>query len=342
VTEQVANVRYELFAPHMRLRIDGAALGYSAAGSDIRGTLPIGARLDVALQAGDTLTAYVRSASQPLDLTARETAALSTAGTSTVELESSGLAAPALGGVRATKAFPVGDMVLAFRGGLEFEPTPSGAAPVYWRGTTLRGGLALTSHIGDGGVVLSVDAARSSADSLNGRNLFPGGGTMTFQLQGDASVLNPFDILEDERWPVRTALFYSRPFNSDRTDQPNLLIPDGDLLGGFATMFVPAGDLSISPTLQYLRETSSSGSTTGIVRSTILGNAWTMQAGLDVTVPMGSVFELTPTAGYTFGSVGSTFSQAATLRRGRGVVRTSGFDDAIRGHFFGVQISASF
>jgi hypothetical protein len=259
-----------------------------------------------------------------------------------VELESSGLATPALGGVRATKAFPVGDLVLALRGGVELEPAPSGTTPVYWRGTTLRGGAALTSTVGEGSVMMSVDATRSSADSLGGRNLFPGGGTFTFQLQGDLSVINPFDPLEDEQWPVRAAVFYSRPFANDRTDQPNLLIPEGDLLGGFATMFVPIGSVSVSPTLQFLRETSSSGSTAGLVRSTILGNAWTMQSGLDVTVPLGGVFELTPSAGYTFGTVGARFSEAATVRRGRGIVRTTGFDDSIRGHWVAIQLSATF
>ena len=55
----------------------------------------------------------------------------------------------ALRGLRSL-AFPVGDLVLATRAGVEVEPRPSGASPVYWRGTTLRGGLALTTSAGEG------------------------------------------------------------------------------------------------------------------------------------------------------------------------------------------------
>jgi hypothetical protein len=137
-------------------------------------------------------------------------------------------------------------------------------------------------------------------------------------------------------------VFYSRPFSSDRTDQPNVLIPVGDLLGGVATMLVPVGGGTLSPTVQYLRETSSSGSVVGALRNTINGNAWTFQGGVDLSIPLGNSFELTPQGGYTVGSVGATFSQAATLRRGRGVVRTTGFDDSIRGYYVGVQVTATF
>ncbi len=342
VTERVVAVRYDLFGPSFRLRLDGSALGYTAAGSKINGTLPIGARFDYMMRPGDSVAVYVKTASQPLDLTTQQTSALATAGTSTVDLESTGLGAPALGGVRATVAFPVGDFVLALRGGVEVEPTPSGSAPVYWRGTTLKGGVAFTSNVDWGTLAFSADATKSSADSLNGRNLFPGGGSVMLQAQVDASVLNPFDPLEDERWPIRAALFYAKPFSSDRADQPNLLIPQGDLLGGIAAMFLPVNGVTFAPTVQYLHESSSSGSTTAISRNTISGTAWTLQTGLDVGVPLGNVFELTPQAGYAFGTVGATFSQGVALRRGRGVVRTSGFDDSIRGYYLGVQLTATF
>ena len=225
---------------------------------------------------------------------------------------------------------------------MEVEPRPGGASPVYWRGTTLRGGLALTTSAGAGSVTASVDATHSSADSLAGRNLFAGGGSITLQLMMDASVPNPFDPLEDDRWPLRAVAFYGRPYGNDRADQPNLLIPQGDLLGALGTLLVTAGDLTISPSLQLLRETSASGSTTGFVTSRITGSAWTAQGSLDLTIPLGSVFELTPQAGYAFGNVGASFSQAAAVRRGRGIVRSSSFNDSIRGQWLSVQLSAVF
>ena len=341
VTERVANARYEFFGSRFRFRLDGALLRFATRADTINGALPVAARLDVAVRPGDTLTVFAHSASRPFDLSTRQTAALATAGTSTVDLESSVLGTPAVGGARVALAFPVGDFVLAARGGIEVEPRPDGTLPVYWRGTTLRGGLALTSSTGGGSMTASLDATRSSGDSLGGRNLFPGGGSVTLQVVTDLSVPNPFDPLDDERWPVRALTFYSRPFGNDRSDQPNLIIPQGNLFGAVGTLLVSAGDLVFAPTLQLLRETSASESSAGIIKNRMTGSAWTAQTGIDVTIPLGRIFELTPQAGYTFGSVGASFSQSAVLRRGR-VSKSTAFTDAILGSWLSVQLSAGF
>lgn len=341
VTERVANARYEFFGSRFRFRLDGALLRFATRADTINGALPVAARLDVAVRPGDTITAFARSASRPFDLSTRQTAALATAGTSTVDLESAGLGTPAVGGARVALAYPVGDLVLAARGGVEVEPRPAGTLPVYWRGTTLRGGLALTSSTGGGSMTASLEATRSSGDSLGGRNLFPGGGSVTLQVVTDLSVPNPFDPLADERWPVRALTFYSRPFGNDRSDQPNLIIPQGNLFGAVGTLLVSAGDLVFAPTLQLLRETSASESSAGIIKNRMTGSAWTAQTSIDVTIPLGGIFELTPQAGYTFGSVGASFSQSAVLRRGR-VSKSTAFTDAILGSWLSVQLSAGF
>ncbi|MDQ2667013.1 MAG: hypothetical protein M3Z05_13485, partial [Gemmatimonadota bacterium] len=187
-----------------------------------------------------------------------------------------------------------------------------------------------------------IDGAWSSGDSLGGRNLFPGGGSVTIQVLSDLSVPSPFDPLEDERWPVRALAFYARPFANDRADQPNLIIPQGNLLGAVGSMLVSAGDLIVTPTLQFLRETSSSESTSGIVRNRITGSAWTTQGSVDVTIPLGNTFELTPQAGYAFGSVGASFAQSAVTRRGRAVGQSTSFSDSIRGSWVSIQLSAAF
>ena len=44
----------------------------------------------------------------------------------------------------------------------------------------------------------------------------------------------------------------------------------------------------------------------------------------------------------SFGSVGATFSQATLVRRGREVVRSTAFRDAIRGSWLSLQLSAVF
>jgi hypothetical protein len=342
VSEQVANARYELYVKRVRVQLDASVLRFATPTDTIGGRLPVGARVSYTLRPGDTIVAFARSSSNPLALTSRQTAALATAGTSTVDLESSGFGTPHIGGGRLALAFPVGAMVLATRGGIEYEPRPSGTLPVYWRGTTMRGGLALTTSTGDGSITASLDGTHSSADSLGGRNLFPGGGSITAQVMTDLSVPNPFDPLEDEQWPLRLVAFYGRPYGNDRADQPNLLIPQGDLAGALGTLLVTIGDFGLSPTLQILRETSSSGSTSGLVTSRITGSAWTAQGSLDVTIPLGGVFELTPQAGYAIGNVGAAFSQAAVLRRGRGVARNTSFNDAIRGSWLSLQLAAVF
>ena len=342
VTERVANGRFETSVARFRLRLDGAVLRFATRADTIEGALPIGARVDFARRPGDTLTAFARSASRPFDLSNRQTSALGTAGTSTVDLESAALGTPAVGGVRAALAFPVGDVVVAARAGVEVEPRPAGTLPVYWRGTTFRGGVAITSSAGDATFTASLDATRSGGDSLGGRNLYPGGGSLALQVLTDLTVPNPFDPLGDERWPVRAVAFYARPFGNDRPDQPNLIIPQGNLIGAVGTLLVSVGDVTFGPALQVLRETSASESTSGIIRNRITGSAWTAQPSVDVTIPLGRTFELTPQAGYTVGRVGATFAQSAAVRRGRGLVQSSTFSDAIRGSWLSIQLSATF
>lgn len=342
VSERIATARYETSMARLHFALDASVLRFAAPSATIQGSLPAAARLDFATRPGDTISAYVRSASRPLDLTSRETYALSTAGTSTVDLESASLGTPALGGVRLTFAAPVGELVLAARGGYELEPSPRGTSPVYWRGSTLKGGLALSGTAGDASWTACVEATRSTADSLGGRNLFPGGGAITLQLLGDFSVTSPLDPLEDEQWPIRAVAFYGRPFGNDRADQPNLIIPQGDLLGALGTILVSVGDVIVAPSAQFLRETSSSQSALGVVSSRSSGSAWTASAGLDVTIPFGGIFELTPQAGYTAGTVGASYAQTTVLRRGRGLVQSTSFRDAIRGTWISLQLAALF
>lgn len=341
VTERVTNARMDLLGRNARLRVDGSAVHYRGAGSTIDGSLPLGVRLDYAIRPGDTVTVFARSASRPGELTENQTTALAIAGTSTVDLESVGLGTTTIGGARLAFSFPVGDLVLAARAGMEAEQRPGGSQPVYWRGTTGRLGVALTAAVGDASVVASIDASRSSADSLGGRNLFPGGGSVTAQLLADVSLPDPFDPLKDARWPIRAAAFYARPFSNSRSDQPNLLIPQGALLGVFAALKVPVKETTLVPSVEVRRESSRSGTTSAFTISTVSGAAWTMSGSLDLTIPLGARFELVPQAGATVGRVGATLANSTGLRRGR-LVRTYGFSDGIGGSWMGVQLSATF
>ena len=94
VAEHVANARYEMFLPRVRLQLEAAALRFAAPTDTIGGRLPVGGRVHYTLRPGDTISVFLRSSSDPLTLTPRQTSALSTAGTSTVDLESAGFGTP--------------------------------------------------------------------------------------------------------------------------------------------------------------------------------------------------------------------------------------------------------
>jgi hypothetical protein len=283
----------------------------------------------------------VRTASRPGTLDARQTDALGNAGTSTLDLDSFQFGTPAVGGAGAALAFPVGSLVLGVRGGLEYEPKPSGADPVYWRGTTVTGGLSLTGASGENQATASVNLSVSSADSLGGRNLFPGGGMLGLQIVTDIAVRNPVDEL-DEPWPLRAAVFYSRPFNDVRNDQPNRLVPRGSVAGGLASLLVPVRSAVLTPSIQVVRESSSDQVTRPLARRGIEASGWTASFGLDASLPLGNHFELNPEAGYTTGSLGATYTQTVIGLGGRAVTSTSRFSDAIRGGWLTLELRAYF
>ena len=71
VSENVVAARYDFTTARIRVRLDGSVLRFAAPADTISGHLPVGIRLDFARRPGDTLSAFVRSSSQPLDLTVR-------------------------------------------------------------------------------------------------------------------------------------------------------------------------------------------------------------------------------------------------------------------------------
>jgi hypothetical protein len=342
VNERVGGATYSLSAGRLRLNLDGSALRYAAAPDTISGSLPGSARVDYLLRPGDTVSVFARTASRPGALSSRQTAAVGSAGTSTLDLDAFQLGTPPVGGGGVALAFPVGSLVLGVRGGLEAEPRPTGSNPVYWRGTTVKGGLSLTGASGDNQLTGSVDVSRSSGDSLGGRNLFPGGGTVSLELVSQLSIPSPFDELRDEQWPLRTVVFYSQPFNDTRADQPDRLVPRGSLLGGLASLLLPVGGGALTPSLQLLHESSADDLVQGAVRSRIDASAWTASLGLGATVPLGDNLDLEPAAGYTTGNVTADFTQNLVTRRGRGLARSSGFNDSIRGGWLTLELHASF
>jgi hypothetical protein len=343
VSEQAYGLSYRLAWRRLQLTADGTALAYRTATDTIRGHTPFGLHTDLETRPGDTISLFYHSAADPVSLSARQAAALGSVGTSTVDLASFEFGTPATGGGRAAFAFPVGDAVMSARVGVDIEPRPaSSGTDVYWRGTTFRVGTGVTTKVGDNSLTGSVDFEHSSADSLGGRNLFPGGGALTFSAAAEMSVLDPLDPLEDTRWPVRATAFYTRPVRAQRVDQPDRLIPVGNVLGVSTLAFVDVGGVSLLPSLQFLHESSQTTSRQALLSAVSGASGWTLSAGMDLSIPIGGALELTPQAGYVMGSVGATFGRDVSTRRGRSVARVSSFDQGLRGGWLGLQLSVTF
>lgn len=341
VSERVGGMTYTMSSARFRLRLEGSVLRYDAFSDTISGSLPGSARFDFIPLYGDTVTVFARTATRPGALDARQTEALGNAGTSTLDLDAFQLGTPVVGGGGVALAYPVGSLVLGVRGGLEFEPKPSGTSPVYWRGTTVKGGVSLTGASGDNQLTASVNLSRSSGDSLGGRNLFPGGGTLSMQLVTDLSAPNLVDPM-DEPWPFRAAVFFSQPFNDTRNNQTDRLVPRGSVFGGLASILVPAGPAILTPSVQILRESSSDAISQSLSRNRIDAGGWTASFGLGASLPLGNHLDLDPEAGYTVGNVGATFSETIIGPGGRPISSASRFSDSIRGSWLTLEVRASF
>ncbi|MEP6692046.1 MAG: hypothetical protein ABJD07_12880 [Gemmatimonadaceae bacterium] len=341
MSERNGIVSYDMTGPRFRLRLDGTGLRYVAPGSTINGSTPIAGRLDFVLRPGDTLTFVGQTGSNPAQLDSAQAAAIGHAGSSAIDLESFAFGAPAMFGGRGAFAFPVGDLVLSLRGGIEAEPRPSAREPVYWQGTTMLGGVTLAGDAGPARLAARVDVRRSFADSLGGKNLFPGGGSVTTHASLDSPLSNPFDDLGEDL-DLRLSAFYSSPFGDTRNDQPNRLIPLGNTLGTFASLAVPVSDWILSPSIQYIRETSSADAVVGAIYQRSSAAGWSASFGLDALIPLTSVFDLAPQVGYVTGNVEASFGQSVVRRRGRPIGRTSAFSHGVRGWWAGLDLTASF
>ena len=307
--------------------------------------MPTSLRIDYMLRPGDTVSVYGRSGSSPVTLDSLGVIAVGAAGTSVVDLSSQSLGLPARAGIRAVTSLPVGDFVLGVSGAFEYEPAPSGAGAVYWQGATGRGGLSLRALSNGRTYVVSADVAYSSADSLQGRNQFPGGGSAAL----GASMSGALDDAASF-WFSGDA-FYARPFSNSRTDQPTRLIPSGDLAGLSGVLLFDTRAVTWSPSLTVLRESSradlvvQSGAIS--TRTALTGSAWSVSGGLSVDIPLGGTLTLSPEAGMVGGSVSSRLAQTNGIvigRRGRTVNRTSvdGVTDGVRGWWTGIGLSARF
>jgi hypothetical protein len=348
VREQAGTYSYSWQRGRWALSLDGSSLQYTAARTPLNGWGSTNARLDVMLRPGDTLSFYGRSGTQPGALDSAQVAALGIAGGALVDLQSTSLGAPGMFGGRASFAFPVGDFVWSLRGSLESEAKPSAARPVTWHGTTWAVGSTLYAHVGRGEWSAVVDLTQSSADSLNGKNLFAGGGGVNVRSELHFPVSNPADSAGDD-WDLYGAAWWSTPMNATRADQPNRLIPLGNTMGVSGSFSVPVGDGSFGPTLQFERTSANAAATQGSTAIRTSSSAWAATVLLDASIPTGRWLEWQPQLGWTTGdattSYGSTTTRNTVVkRRGRTVTTSAngGTSDAIAGWWFQLGVTAHF
>ncbi|MES3035583.1 MAG: hypothetical protein V4813_16395 [Gemmatimonadota bacterium] len=294
------------------------------------GATPISGRLDLVLRSADTLRVFTQSASMPGMLDAADVQALGAVGTSTIDLDAAALGVAARTGIRYAVSQPLGSggVSLSFRGGVEYEPKPTGTSVVSWRGTTLRGGVGVSKATASTIIGSGVEVTQSVTDSLGGRNQFPGGGSLTV----DARLLH-FAGAEG-RGLVALNGFFARPLAIQRPDVATRRIPIGDFMGATASFAIPVSAWSLLPTFSVLRESSSFTDTANGVRTTRDASGTTGSASLGLQVPIGRHLTITPEGGAAFGTLGQTTSTRSTFQN-----RRSAFSDPIRGNWFSLEIS---
>lgn len=339
-SEQTSYASWAARFRYATLRLDLTPLSYSSDTSTtarrppvgFNGISPISGRLDIPIRLSDTLRVFAQSMSFPGALSSTNAQALGAVGTSTIDLDAGSIGMAARIGMKYVLTQPIGDdgVSLSLRGGVEYDPKPSESSVVSWRGTTILGGVGISKSTANVMLGASAQVTRSFADSLGGRNLFPGGGTLNV----DARALR-FYGADGDRY-VSLNGFYSRPFDIERNDQPTRLIPIGDFAGVVAAASIPVGRLSVLPSLSHLRESSTATAVVNGRETTLDASGYTSTVSVGVSMPIGRMITLTPEVGGAFGTVGQVVSAQFPRR-----VRRRGFSDPIRGGWMALEFSIS-
>ena len=297
------------------------------------GASPVSGRLDVALRSRDTLRVFAQSASFPGALRSQDAQAVGAVGTSTIDLDAPLLGVAARIGTRytLTQALGASGVALALRGGVEYDPRPSGTSVVSWRGTTVRGGVGLSKSQLHSSLGATVELTQSFTDSLGGRNLYPGGGALTV----DARAVRLLGRSAGGLLALNG--FYARPLNIQRPNVPTRIIPIGDFMGGTVSVALPAHSWTILPTLTVLRESSQSASTSRGTTTTRTASGQTASGSVGLQIPVGLHLTLIPEVGGALGNVGQSTVERSALR-----TNNTRFSDPISGRWFSVELTVTY
>ena len=292
VSESLGEVTYRLRRRAMTLRVSGEPLRFKSGDTlSIAGISSLDARLDLAVGDRDSLRFVLWAPSTPSGLTMSEVTALSSVGTSTVDLSSIQFGTPAGLEARYTHVQPLGGSVLlsATVGG-SHEPRPSENESSYWRGTTMRARVGLARARGLTRVSGGLEMTYSFTDSLAGQNLFQGGGTVLARADVTTLLSDVF---------VGASASYFRPHSADRPAVGSLREPTGDFKVASALAVWPIGRVFVTPVVVLSHESSESAIATSIVT----GSGWSLGTSLWVDIPLARALSLTPEVGHASGSV---------------------------------------
>lgn len=335
--EYVAGLTWTLRADRVEVRLRGTPLLFDTDSVDIGGMIPVSLRASFFPRSGDTLALLVSSPTAPASLDEAQVGAIGRVGVNTMDIASLQLGTPFTVGGRAAFSWPAGDVVLGVRAAVEWQPRPATPAFVIWRGTTLRGGAWLTGDLGPVRATVGGDVSWSSADTLAGNNMFPGGGAVTLELRTTTPLAGPGGAELD----VGGAM--AIPFDVKQRDQPNRLLPLGNFYVGSASVLVPLGKAALLPAVEVLGEQGTASLTLGPLTNTLQSSNWAGRGSLALLLPLGGRFDLAPEAGFATGSVDGTFTSVFVppIRRGPTRSRTQQFSDDVRGWWVGVVLGAS-
>ena len=344
VTEQNTTFAYDLSVKRVHLGIAGTSVNYGAPGHTVNGLIPTTWTLDWRFHEGDTLSFVGRIGAQPAGLDSTQVAALGLSGGALVDLQSASFGMRPMTGVHAVVTLPAGDLSFVLRGGLEIEPRPADGARTYWTGNTVFGGVTLSGAAGAGRLSGSLDLSTSSADSLNGKNLYPGGGEFSAHVDLHMPFDNPVTT-GAEAWTTDWSAKLTNPISDTRNDQPNRRIPYGPITELTGALSVPIGAGSLGATLDYLSTSATANGRVGPATASTNASSSASIFTIDGSIPLFAGLELQPQVGFATGNSSLTVAGAAR-RPGRPAraPAASGVSVStpLSGGWFGLTLSLSF
>jgi len=332
--EHALGLRYVLRESDFRFELSTAGpVRFTSGRTRIEAMTPVEARADVRVGDGDSVRLSLRTPSFPGSLGTEHVRALSTIGTSTLDLASIALGSPAVLGASIVLSRRLGGFKASVRFGGEAEPRPDVADSVYWRGVTVRGGVGLARRFAGVQIETAVEAAHSFADSLDGRNTFAGGGHLIARVNVETALGALARVV------AFGSAYYYTPFGVDRPEVVPRVATVGRVYGGYFGVLLPAGDLSLMPLLGLARESSDDDHETARATFDTHGSSWTLSGSTSLAIPIGRRLQIIPEAGYAHGASSGEFFVTPT-----GETRPIGssYADGLAGWYVALELAVLF